>query len=44
MQTVGELDAGQVERPAVVAWFGDCLFQGGGVGLRLGDGRAGQDD
>jgi hypothetical protein len=41
---IGELDAGQVEGPAVVAWFGDRLFEGGGVGPGLGDGRAGEDD
>src|SRR6266702_6652750 len=41
---VGELDAGQVEGPAVVARFGDCPFEGGGVGPWFGDGLAGEDD
>jgi len=38
---VGELDAGQVEGPAVVARFGDGLFEGSGVGAGFGDGLAG---
>jgi hypothetical protein len=42
--TVGELDAGQVERPALVAGSRDCLFEGGGAGFWFGDGRAGKDD
>jgi len=41
--TVSELNPGEVERPAVVAGLGDRVFQGGGVGLRLGDGRARED-
>jgi hypothetical protein len=36
--TVGELDPGEIERPAVVARLGDRVLQGGGVGLRLGSG------
>ncbi|MEU1393107.1 MULTISPECIES: hypothetical protein [unclassified Nonomuraea] len=30
---VGELDAGQVEGPAVIAGFLDRCFEGGGVGV-----------
>lgn len=36
---VGELDAGQVEGPAVVARFVDRLFEGVDVGPGFGDGR-----
>jgi hypothetical protein len=44
---VGELDAGRVEGPAVVAGFGDRLLEGGlraGAVPGCGDGLPGQDD
>jgi hypothetical protein len=38
---VGELDSAQVERPAGVARFGDCLFERAGVYFGVSDDAGG---